>query len=71
MNKVKEFLYLNKKDIYWIIPTFILGSILLGARQKALSTPTFWLVIPLGLFVSMLFGFLLTIFTEGKGDSRE
>lgn len=64
MNKIKEFLKINKNELYWIIPIFIFGTLLIGARQKALANPIFWSVIPLGIFCCLLLGLLLTLYTD-------
>jgi phosphotransferase system glucose/maltose/N-acetylglucosamine-specific IIC component len=68
MNKFKEFIKINKKDILWMIPIYLLGVLIIGTKQNSLESGIYWLSIIGGMFLSLIFGFFLTIFVGDKNE---
>ena len=62
MALVIEFLKKNKQDIFYTLLIYSFLILMLGAKQKLISSGLFWLSSVLGIFLALIFGFLISVF---------
>jgi hypothetical protein len=66
MNKINEFLKINRMNIVWSFLIYFFLALLIGSIKKMVNLGTYWLMVIIGAILILIIGFLLTIFIGNK-----